>query len=161
MSTKKEDLKDSRIVDEKRKFRGKLAGKQPTVKKEDPGYEYRWVITDRDYGKQYNDEYERIEDFIDQGWNVVYSEERPIDERSNTPDNDVKNSDRLKPVTKRTKGGRTQVLMKCSKEQRQENEARKAKTDKARLEASVKSIKREGQNEVVTDHEIDASKFSH
>lgn len=151
--TKGEEAKQA-----KTNLRGTLGRRNYSVIEDDPNYERRWVITDADFGKKYADEYERVEDFIDKGWDVVYSEERPADERANAPDNDKKNSERLKPVTKRLRGGRTAILMKCHKDIRAENEATKAQVDKERLLASIKSMKKKGNEEIYTDHDVDLSK---
>jgi hypothetical protein len=121
----------------KRKFRGKLGQRDWSKMEQDPNFEYRWVITTY---KNNIDPYERVEQFIDKGWDVVYSEDRPVDERTNAPDNTKDNSDRLKPVTKRLASGHIQILMKCSKERRQQNEVEKAKKDKQRELASIKKI---------------------
>lgn len=139
-------------VSDQRKFRNANSARVATRMTEDPNSEYRWVICETGYmGAE--DEYERQDNFIEQGWDVVYSEERPADDRSNSLDNTTKNSDRLKPVTKRTRSGKLQVLMKCSKERREANETAKATRDEERRIASVKSIKRQGNKLKVTHGE--------
>jgi hypothetical protein len=152
MSVKKDNSR-LKVADD-RQFRATLGGRSHTKVNKDPNFEYRWVITDVGYMKT-EDEYERVDQFIDKGWNIVYSEDRPEDERANAPDNDTKNSERLKPVTKRLKGGNFAVLMKCSKEQREKNEKDKATRDNNELLRSVKSVKKQGNNVVVQDHDIE------
>lgn len=149
----KKQLNETKVSHE-RKFRTTNGGRLMTRMKSNPNMEYRWVITDVGYLNS-EDEFERTDKFIDKGWNIVYSEERPEDQRTNAPDNDTKNSDRLKPVTKRLRGGKMATLMSCTKEQRAENEQAKADADEARRLASVKSIKKQGNKQTIIDHEVD------
>lgn len=141
---------------EKRKFRGKLGPREWSKMNQDANYEYRWVCTTPGYMKTV-DAYERAEGFIDKGWTVVWSEDRPIDERSNKPDNTKENSDRQKPVTKRLADGHTYMLMRCNKEQRKENELAKAELDDKRHQASVKKVNKQGNNITIEQHDIDLS----
>lgn len=147
--------KDS--LDTDRKFRKTTSSAKQFSKMDyDPNYDYRWVITDVGYMKS-ETEFERVDHFIDNGWDVVYSEERPEDERSVAPDNDTKNSDRLKPVTKKLKGGSMATLMKCLKTRRQENEIEKARRDKEAHDRSAKSIKKQGNEVTVVQPDVDLS----
>lgn len=143
MNKKSQTLKESRTDSEKRKFRGKLGKRNFSVKTADPNFEHRWVITTYENDA---DPYERVEKFIDSGWSVVYDDSRPEDERSSAPDNDTTNSERMKPVTKRLRGGHTAVLMKCSREQRAKNELNKAKRDEERRQSMVKRSKKAGSH---------------
>lgn len=151
--SKSTDLKVSREVDEKRKFRGGINPRNGQRIERDKTHAYRWVTTDIGYC-QAQDEYERVEDAIDRGWQVVYSQERQGDERSFVPDNDKENSERLKPVTRRVRGGYNQVYMKIALDKLAENEAADEAKRKADHHRSVKFVKQSGSDIKVTEQDI-------
>lgn len=114
-------------------FRGKLRVNSIAKISEDANCEYKFVITTYDHDP------ERALRYMDQGWDVVYEESAPLDDRAFVPDKE--NSDkfgRLKPITKRLKGGHSAILMKITKDQRKENRIERMKRDKARELASIR-----------------------
>jgi hypothetical protein len=149
MSTKKtpsisKDIKEE-TQDEITKFRGKLGPRNYAALDRDPNFEYRYVITTYESNL---DPYERVEQFLNEGWQVVYSDETPTDERSFAPDNSKETSERLKPVNKRLRGGHNAILLKCSKEQREKNDKKKAqeRADMQRRSLNAKSQRQQGNN---------------
>lgn len=79
----------------------------------------------------------RIDRYIDKGWNVVYSKDKAKDDRKNVGNQDGVESDiRPSPITRTTKGGHTQILMKIDKNTRDTNQLADAQRDDERLAAS-------------------------
>ena len=145
----------TKTVAEERKFRGSNARHSFSMKNIDKSNTYRWVITTY---PEALDQYERPEYFMDKGWSVVYSEDRPDDNRAAAPDNTTENSDRLKPVTKRLRGGHSAILMKITKEEHQKNIETNVNNRIAKENLSRKSIKKRpgiGNELIVTEPDID------
>lgn len=122
----------------------------------DPNYDYKWVdaTTDREgLGRVYR--------YIEKGWEVVYSKDKPIDDRSTSANQDGKSKDlRESPVTHTTRSGHTMVLMRCSKKQREINEAAKHKDRLAKFRAQQKLIKKSATGLTVQGEDVNLTKLS-
>lgn len=119
-----------------------------SVKKE-PGYDYKWVISTYEHEGP-----ERIERYIDNKWDVVYSSEAVQDDRKDTP-NSNKEELRQAPVTRTSRGGHQMVLMRRKVEDSQASELAKAERDKKAFERSAgRRVKRRGNEEYVTEADI-------
>lgn len=112
----------------------------------DPDYEYKFVI------HTYRHDVNRVKRYMDAGWEIVDSTEVATDDRSHTP-NSKEEKLRPQPVTVTTKDGHQQVLMRCLRTKRAENEAAK----KARFDADHERVlKQQGGkvtkrgNEIIT-----------
>lgn len=121
------------------------------VEERDPNYEYRNVIF------TYRTDPNRVQRFLDQGWEVVESTEQLQDDRDFTP-NSKDEKLRPQPIITRTKCGNEQVLLRCLKTRREENELKKKK---ARDDAQLNALRQRGANvtqrggeTIVTDAEI-------
>lgn len=129
-------------------FRNSLNISEVNKVKKDPNYEYKLVIT------TYEHDPDRVGRYMDNGWDIVFSEDSISDERTNIA-SEKSSEGRIRPVTKRLKGGHQAVLMRCSKERRQQNEAAKTARDKeAFLKASGRKIRKEGSNIIVQESDI-------
>jgi len=151
-------LNEKSLADQ-RKFR-KHNGKRRMAKfKQDPNYEYKYVITDTGY-QNADDEFERMEKYLDRGWDVVYADDTIVDARASAPDNSEEKKLRTKPVIKRLRGGHTAVLMRIHKDTRQENCLRdkKEREDRIRQSVSAKNITKDSANNIhVTGTDVDLS----
>lgn len=124
------------------------------LRKPDPLYQYKRVISD------YKHDPWRVERMLDEGWEIVISDQKMLDDRKNTPDNDSDDKLRSTPVTKKTRDGHTLVLMRCLKATFDKLEAAEEKTRQDRLDAMRQHRQRVSGNEVrVTDSEINTDKF--
>lgn len=113
------------------KFRSGVSIKDIGTVDEIAGYATKWVDC------QFLEGLKRIDRYIDKNWDVVYSKEKAKDDRKNNADQAVV-ATVPKPVTRTTRSGHTQILMKIKTELRNENALEKAAKDMARLNASRK-----------------------
>lgn len=138
------------------KFRNSVNVKEVfSVEDQNPDYDYKYVDLNFIEGSK------RAERYMDNNWEVVYSKEKPKDDRASAAHQDGKDTDlRTSPVTITTKGGHTQVLMRIKKTDRQANALANAAKDKAHYEASTKrKIVQKGTSVTVQD-EVDLNKKS-
>lgn len=127
-----------------------------SVEMQDPNYEYKWVNASTTH-----EGLKRIDRYIDNGWEVVYSKEKAIDQRSTSASQDGKEDDlRVSPVSTTTRSGATMILMRCSNEQRKENELRKYKERKERFRAQQKLIKSRGNEYTIESPEVNFKNLS-
>lgn len=113
------------------KFRGSVTIKDIGSTEMNPLYDYKWVDA------QFQEGLKRIDRYIDKNWEVVYSKDKPKDDRKNNASQDGEDKDlRTSPVTRTTRGGHTQIYMKVLKTDRAKNALEKAVRDKAREDAS-------------------------
>lgn len=126
-------------------FRNKLkVGSILNVTKE-KGYQYRWVITTYDHDP------DRTARFMDMGWDVVYDELDVNDDRAFAPESKGERDKfaRIKPLTKKMKGGHSAILMRITDELKLKNTKDRMVRDKNReLQSS-----RRGQSKVTRTSE--------
>lgn len=103
-------------------FREQLKYNPNTKISQEPGKQYKWVIT------TYEHDPERAVRYIDKGWDVVY-------------DGDESDVARIKPISKNMKGGHKAILMSISREQFLKNQTDRAKAEKERHERSLNARK--------------------
>lgn len=112
----------------------------------DPNYEYKNVIF------TYRHDPGRVQRYLENGWEIVESTETDVDDRSFTP-NSKEDNLRPQPVTSTTKDGYEQVLMRCLKSRRAENEKAKLEERKRQMEVQIArrggKVERRG-NEIIT-----------
>lgn len=135
------------------KFRSTVSIKSiQAVEKLDPNYEYKKVCA------TFKEGLGRIDRYIDAGWEVVYSDEAPKDDRTISASQSGKDDGlRQKPVSFTSRnGGDTYILMRCHKDQRTKNEATKYKARKEKFESMQKrKPKQVGRNITITGDEVD------
>lgn len=141
MSTKikKDDLRN--------KFRPRLFVQNiHQLENYDPAYEYKNVIF------TYRHDPGRVQRYLENGWEIVESTEHTVDDRSFTP-NSKEDNLRPQPVTSTTRDGLEQVLMRCLKTRREDNEAKKRQTREDLMDQQARRrggrIERKG-NEIIT-----------
>lgn len=152
-------LRDTSVTPEKVReaFRKKLAINTFAEFKRKPDREYRWVCTNYEH-KQWAEESQELH-FMNAGWDIEYNEEQPKDDRTFVPDNGQQEDvlARIKPITKRGRGGKTFILMSCSKERRGQNEKEKLRKEDLRLLAATnpKKVTKKGNEISVQLQDVD------
>lgn len=117
----------------------------------DPNYEYKHVIF------TYRHDPGRVQRYLEAGWEIVETTETTVDDRSFTP-NSKDEKLRPQPMITNTKDGHQQVLLRCTKDRRQENELRKKEENDRLSEANTKrkggEVIRRGNEIITKDAEI-------
>jgi len=118
----------------------------------DPEYEYKYVIFTHRHDRN------KVERYIKMGWEVVETTSNTKDDRDFTPNSKDGDSLRPKPCIQNTIDGHEQVLMRCLKTQRAENElSKKAYNDNLHVRNIEKrggKVTRDGNNIKTVDAEI-------
>lgn len=133
--------------DLRKQFRPKLFTQNiHQVENYDPAYEYKNVIF------TYKHDPGRVDRYLDNGWEIVETTEPTIDDRSFVPNSKEKKV-RPQPCITNTTDGHEQVLMRCLKTRRAENEKNKKQTaEMLRLREAQRrgdKIEKKG-NEIIT-----------
>jgi hypothetical protein len=127
------------------------------MSKEDPNNIYKEVR----YDDRMDPNGERIDRYLEKGWEIVSSDEHLQDDRSNAPKSKEDNKLRPSPSVRSGKGGAQFVLMRKSKEQFQSDEASKVKRYEDRyFRSSSKKVTRDGENVNVTLHEVNENNLN-
>ena len=111
---------------------------------QDPAFEYKNVITN------FRHETNRVQRYLDAGWEIVMTTTPSKDDRAFTPNS---KDEKLRPQEYRTttRDGQTQILMRCLRTVRAENEkAKKQYNDDMALAVN----KRRGAETVVKGNEV-------
>lgn len=125
-----------------------------SIEMQDPDYEYKWVNATTSH-----EGLKRIDRYIDNNWEVVYSKEKAVDQRSTSASQDGKDEDlRVSPVSTTTRSGATMIMMRCHKKHRDENETRKYQERNARFRAQQKLIKHQGDNYTIVAPDVNLKK---
>lgn len=123
----------------------------------DPNYEYKNVIF------TYRHDPGRVQRYLEAGWEIVESTEKTVDDRSFTP-NSKEDKLRPEPVTSTTRDGHEQVLMRCLKTQRDENERKKSEHNQMVMDQQSErrgaSVERRGNEIITREAEINESNIS-
>ncbi len=137
----------------RQKFRSSVNIKDISATEMHPDYDYKWVDL------QFTEGLKRVDRYIDKGWEVIYSKDKPKDDRKNIASQDGKEADlRTSPVTRTTRGGNTQIYMKVLKETRIKNGLESAARDKARYQAQQKCKVTETMKGTKITSEIDLTR---
>lgn len=119
------------------------------LKKENPNFHYKLVR----YDDALNPDGDRLDRYLDKGWEIVSSTDTLDDDRSTAPKSKEEDTLRPKPMTKSGKGGAQFVVMRVTKDQFTQNQQERVNRDLDRLAAKTK-VKRSGNNIHITDTEI-------
>ena len=120
------------------------------ITKEDPNSFYKLVRFDEAFDPMG----ERLDQYMDRGWEIVHSADSVFDDRTNVPKSEEE-SLREHPVTKTGRGGAQFVLMKITKDRFTKNKIEDTKTDAERYRISSQSkIERKGKELKITDPEV-------
>lgn len=131
------------------KFRSTVAIKDvQAITNLDPDYEYKKVCA------TFKEGLGRVDRYIDAGWEVVYSNETPKDDRTIAANQAGKDdSVHQKPVTTTSKGGDSYILMRCHKDQREKNEKIKHEAREVKFRSQQK-LKKQGKDLKITGTDI-------
>lgn len=125
--------------------------------KEDPNNIYKEVRND----DRLDPNNERIDKYLDNGWEIVSSDETLQDDRSDSPKSKDDTKLRPTPVTRNGKGGASFVLMRKNKEMFFQDEKEKVKRFEDRyFRSNTKKVSRTGDSVNVQLHEVNENNIS-
>jgi hypothetical protein len=131
-------------------FRPKLqVSRILAVTKQDPNYLYKAIRFD----EHYDPASENIDKYLDRGWEIVSSDEKLADDRTNAPGKQDTNDLRIKPVTQKGKMGAEFVVIKIRKDVDKANRLKDKQKEEERFRARTQ-VKKQGNNEYITGTEI-------
>jgi hypothetical protein len=119
--------------------------------KADPNHIYKEVR----YDERMDPNGDRIDKYLDKGWEIVSSDENLLDDRSTAPKSKEDTKLRPSPAVRSGRGGAQFVMMRKSKEQFHADENQKVKNYEDRyFRSSSKKVTRQGENVTVKLNEV-------